>query len=62
MELIKRMWARRPVRLILGAVLGAGAGLTYWGVVGCSSGACPITGNPYIASCYGALLGIIAVV
>ena len=36
-----------------GAVLGFG----YHKLVGCRSGACPITANPYISTIYGALVG-----
>jgi hypothetical protein len=36
-----------------GAVLGFG----YHKLVGCRSGACPITANPYISTLYGALMG-----
>jgi hypothetical protein len=39
-----------------GAVLGFG----YYKLVGCSSGACPITSNPYISSLFGAVMGFLA--
>lgn len=39
-----------------GAVLGFG----YYKLVGCSSGGCPITSNPYISTLYGALIGLVA--
>ena len=45
------------IRLIIGIVLGAAAGFAYYRFVGCSSGACPITGNPYISTLYGAVIG-----
>ena len=38
-------------------VVGGALGLGYYRLVGCSSGACPITSNPYISTLYGALLG-----
>ncbi len=44
---------------IIGAVLGAVLGFLYYKFVGCSSGACPITSNPYISTVYGAILGIL---
>lgn len=44
---------------ILGLVVGAIGGYMYWQYIGCESGACPITGNPYISTGYGALLGVL---
>ena len=38
-----------PLRLLLGAVLGAGAGLLMYRFVGCRTGACPLTANPWVA-------------
>lgn len=37
--------------------IGAAAGYAYYRFVGCKSGACPLTGNPWISTLYGALLG-----
>jgi len=44
----------------IGFVLaGAGLGYAYYHFIGCSSGTCPITRNPWISTGYGALLGVI---
>lgn len=45
------------LRLILGIILGAVAGFAYYKFVGCSSGACPITSNPFISTIYGGIMG-----
>lgn len=42
---------------IAGAFTGALAGLAYWYFVGCSSGKCAITSNPYISTIYGGVTG-----
>jgi len=43
--------------IFLGIGIGILAGFSYWYFVGCASGTCPITGNPYISALYGALVG-----
>lgn len=46
-------------RWILGAIVGGVLGYTYYRFIGCSTGACPITSNPFISTIYGAILGLI---
>jgi hypothetical protein len=42
----------------LAFIVGGGAlGFAYYKFVGCSSGACPITSNPWLSTLYGALVG-----
>lgn len=45
------------LRFILFVIAGALVGYGYHRLVGCRTGACPITANPYISTAYGALLG-----
>jgi hypothetical protein len=46
------------MRMVIGAVVGAVLGFAWYKFVGCQSGACPITSNPWISTLYGALIGL----
>ncbi len=45
------------MKLALFVVVGAALGFAYQRFVGCRTGACVITSNPWAATLYGALLG-----
>ncbi|MDP3448137.1 MAG: DUF6132 family protein [Eubacteriales bacterium] len=49
-------WKRYLPMMIL-AVVGAIGGYLYYRFVGCVSGTCPLTSNPYISTVYGGVLG-----
>lgn len=55
MEFGKKSW----LRPVLGIALGALAGLGYYYLIGCGSGACPITANPVTTAVYTALAGLL---
>lgn len=40
-------------------IIGALAGYLYYYYIGCYSGSCPITSNPWFSTGYGALAGLI---
>jgi hypothetical protein len=42
---------------LIGAVIGAVAGYLYYSQVGCITGSCAITSNPFSSTGYGALMG-----
>jgi len=44
---------------IIATIIGGALGFVYYKFIGCRSGACPLTGNPYISSIWGALIGFI---
>lgn len=50
------IWLKRSLFMLAGGV----AGFAYYYFIGCTSGACPITSNPYISTAYGALIGTVA--
>ncbi len=41
------------------SALGGAAGFAYYYFIGCASGTCPISSNPYISTVYGALVGAV---
>ena len=47
------------VRAVLGAGIGAAIGFAMYKFVGCRTGACPLTGNPYIAVFIWGVMGAI---
>ena len=52
----------KPIyRILLGVAVGAGLGLGYHFLVGCGTGTCPISGNVWISTLYGSLLGLVLV-
>jgi len=43
--------------IIVGVLLGAIGGYAYYYYIGCATGSCAITSNPYRSTAYGMLLG-----
>jgi hypothetical protein len=42
-------------------ILGAAVGFAYYHYVGCASGTCPLTSNPWTSTAYGAVVGVLLV-
>jgi hypothetical protein len=57
MEIIKLF----KIKSVIAVAVGALAGFGYYYFIGCKSGSCPISGNPYISTLYGAMMGLIFV-
>ena len=48
------------IKYIIGAAVGGLVGyFLLYRVIGCATGACPITANPYISTVYGIILGVL---
>jgi len=49
----------RLIRAIIGGAIGALVGFGIYKFVGCKTGACPLSGNPWIATILWALMGAV---
>ena len=47
------------LHLGLSIAIGGALGYGYYRFVGCRSGTCPISSNPYVSTLYGALMGFL---
>lgn len=47
------------LKYVIGGLVGLVAGYLYYRLVGCVTGSCPITANPYSSSVYGLVLGLL---
>lgn len=54
----KFLTSRRFLKPFLSVVIGGVAGYLYYYFVGCNSGQCAITSNPYNSVIFGGLLGL----
>jgi hypothetical protein len=50
---------KATTKVLLGSILGGVLGFLYYYFIGCRSGSCPITSNPYISILFGVVAGII---
>ncbi len=49
------------LRLLLGLFIGGVLGFAYYHFIGCNSGGCAITSNPYRMTAYGMLFGALLI-
>ena len=53
------MMTHKALKIGIGIVAGGVVGFMYYRFVGCASGTCPLTSNPYLSVLYGALVGLL---
>ena len=50
----------KPIhKMGLGVLIGGVLGFAYYYFVGCRTGTCPLTSNPFISTGYGAVIGLL---
>ncbi len=57
LESIQALARHKYAKRVAASIVGAAAGYAYYYYIGCASGACPITSNPYVSTAYGAAVG-----
>ncbi len=56
---MKQLLNKRFTKIATFILLGGAGGFAYYYFIGCQGGTCPITGNPYISTSYGMMLGLL---
>ena len=49
------------LKWIIGIIVGASIGFSYWYFIGCNTGTCAITSSPLNSTLYGGLMGVLLV-
>lgn len=47
------------IKFLIAPAIGGALGFLYYKFIGCSTGTCPITSNPWISTIYGAGMGLL---
>jgi len=56
---MKDLFANKIFKIGSYLVLGGAAGFAFYYFIGCNSGSCAITSNPYISTTYGMIMGLL---
>jgi len=51
---------KRIIKPLLSMMVGGALGYAYYSTIGCATGGCPITSNPWISTFWGAAIGAFA--
>lgn len=54
-----KLWNKQAFRMLIGALGGAVLGALYWNFIGCNSGSCPLTNNPYKTVIFFTIMGAV---
>jgi C4-dicarboxylate transporter len=57
MKIWSKIKSHISLKLALGLIIGAIGGYAYYHFIGCNTGSCPITSNPWSSIFYGILVG-----
>ena len=56
---MRGLFKKRFIKISIFVIIGGLGGFAYYYFIGCQTGACPITANPYISTSYGMLIGLL---
>lgn len=56
---MKQFFSKQIIKTSIFLVVGGIGGFAYYYFIGCNSGSCPITSNPYISTTYGMIMGLV---
>jgi Family of unknown function (DUF6132) len=56
---IKRSLTMPWLKFLIAPVIGGALGFIYYKFIGCSTGTCPITSNPWISTIYSSVMGLL---
>ncbi len=56
---LKNFLSKKIYKTAAYLVVGGAAGFAYYYFIGCNSGSCAITSNPYISTSYGMIMGLL---
>ena len=59
MKFFEKLNWKKIMKIFIGIIIGGLAGFLYYKIIGCRTGSCAVTSNPWISTIYGAVIGLI---